>query len=179
MTFAIVALLIVAAVVGIVSCTSFEKNYPATAVGVVEIKTLPAARVIETGADKDYHQQNDAMFMRLFNYIKANDIAMTVPVEGDMKPGKMRFFVEEKLASKQLKDTATVQVHTMPARKVVSCGARGGYDKASFNKVCAKLTDWLKSHPEIKTKGEPYAVFWDGPFIPAPLRRMEVHVLID
>ncbi|MFZ4763675.1 MAG: heme-binding protein, partial [Roseimicrobium sp.] len=87
--------------IGIVSCTSYEANYPRTAAGIVEVKTLPAGRVIETTAAGDYHEQDDSMFLRLFNYIRENKIAMTVPVEGGMKPGTMRFFIEEKLADKR------------------------------------------------------------------------------
>ena len=172
-------MLIIGCGFGFVSCTHFERSYAPTEVGVVEVKTLPSARVIETTATSGYHQQSDAMFMRLFNYIKANDIAMTVPVEGELKPGVMRFFVAEKLATRQFKDSAEVKVRTMPARKVISCGARGGYGKADTDRVIEKLLAWLKAHPEIKAKGEPYAVFWDGPFIPPMLRRMEVHVLVE
>ncbi len=178
LSFLVIAVLLITCGVGFVSCTHFEKNYAPTAVGVVEVKALPAARVIET-MTTDYHQQSDPMFMRLFNYIKANDIAMTVPVEGELKPGVMRFFVEEKLAARQLKDSAEVKVRVLPARKVVACGARGGYGKVDTDRVIEKLLAWLKAHPEIKTRGEPYVVFWDGPFIPPMLRRMEVHVLVD
>ena len=36
------------------------------------------------------------LFRKLFRYISTNDVSMTTPVEADIKPGKMRFFVGKK-----------------------------------------------------------------------------------
>ncbi|MCU0255042.1 MAG: heme-binding protein [Acidobacteria bacterium] len=73
---------------------AYESNYPPTEVGVIEVKELPAARVMESAGGADYFEARNGPFMVLFDYIREHDLAMTVPVEADPRPARMRFFVE-------------------------------------------------------------------------------------
>jgi hypothetical protein len=176
--FASAVVLIGLGAIVVTSCAgSYESSYPMTAVDAIEMKTLPAARVMETSSPQGYFAENNGMFMKLFRYLQANELAMTVPVEGGMQPGTMRFFVAKDV-SKELKPAGDVKLVDLPERKVVSLGARGGYERDSIAKLTTRLASWLKDHPELKTVGEPYAVFWDGPFIPAGMRRLEMHQVV-
>ena len=64
-----------------------------TPVGKIMIIDLPARTALEASTEKSYFSENNGLFRKLFKYINNNDISMTTPVEADIKPGKMRFFV--------------------------------------------------------------------------------------
>ena len=72
---------------------AYEESYSRTAVGTVEIKNLPASTVMSATAPGDAFNDRGTTFMKLFRYISANQVAMTVPVEADAKSNRMRFFV--------------------------------------------------------------------------------------
>jgi effector-binding domain-containing protein len=65
---------------------------------------------------------------------------------------------------------------TLPARIVASIGIRGGYSKESYEKNLAELRAWLKAQRNYRVIGEPYAVYWNSPFMLWFLKRSEVHV---
>ena len=155
---------------------AYESNYPPTEVGVIEVKELPPARVMEAAGGNDYFENRNGPFMVLFDYIRANDLAMTVPVEADPRPARMRFFVERDRAVKLPSTAGAVTVYERPAQLVVAIGQRGAYSRASYDEGLAKLRAWLAEHPEYEPSGEPYAVYWDGPFKPWFLKRAEVHI---
>lgn len=155
-----------------------ESAYPKTDVGKIEMKEIPKSTVLVSAVDGSYFDRANPLFRRLFNYIKKNEVAMTVPVEAEMEPGTMKFYVGSQGRSTDLRDTSTVKVVTAAERTVVSLGCMGEYDREDFDKAVAKLQAWLKKHPEHASMGKPYAVFWDSPFTPGPLRRFEVHVVV-
>jgi DNA gyrase inhibitor GyrI len=158
------------------SAMAYESNYEPTAVGVIEIKNLPPARVLQTEGSGDYYDVSDGLFMTLFRYLKKHDLSMTVPVEADPKPGRMRFFVERENTRALPSGEGGVSVLERPAVKVASIGVRGGYSRENFEKGLAELRAWLEGHPAWMLVGEPYAVFWNGPFTPWFLKRSEIHV---
>jgi hypothetical protein len=55
-------------------------------------------------------------------------------------------------------------------------GERGGYSRANFEKARATLLAWLAGQPAVEAAGEPYAVYWNAPYVPFFLKRFEVHV---
>ena len=61
--------------------SAYERAFPRTDVGVIEIKTVPAATLLATRSDDDYFDESNDLFRPLFRYIQKNDIPMTVPVE--------------------------------------------------------------------------------------------------
>lgn len=157
---------------------AYESMYPPTPPGTIEVKTLPAVRVLEATAGKPGVERQDGAFMTLFRYIDANALKMTVPVEADPQPARMRFFVERRRTD-ELPSTAGVTVFDRPARVVASVGIRGSYSEQNFAEGVAQLRAWLRERPQWRAKGEPYAVYWNGPYVPGFLKKSEVHVEVE
>ncbi len=153
----------------------YEQAYTKTTVGEIQVLDLPAARLIEAGEEGDYFSQSNTLFRSLFKYIKENEIAMTVPVEGDLAAARMRFYVGDD-APANIESTESVNVVEMPARMVASIGGKGSYKEKNVSKVRIKLESWLENHPELEQAGDAYAVFWNAPFTPWFLKRFDVHI---
>jgi hypothetical protein len=136
---------------------STESWYAATEPGVIEVKEIPAAKLMVAGSASD---ADDSMFGRLFRYISTHDVKMTVPVEAPLGRNEMRFYVGSRDASRALQSSA---------------GARGGYSGGNIHATAQKLNDWLTSNPRYRPAGEAYAVFWNGPYVPGIVKRFEVH----
>lgn len=157
-----------------------EDAYPRTEVGVCETKLLPAARLMLATSPGAYFGANNRLFGKLFNYIRAHDIPMTAPVEARMQPGVMVFYCDDAAAKRDdLRDTPEVALQSVPPRTVAAIGIRGSYTPESYETNLAKLREWLKGHPELKPCGEPYAVYWNSPFVPGFLKRSEVHIPVE
>jgi hypothetical protein len=69
-----------------------------------------------------------------------------------------------------------VVVLTRPERLVVSHGGRGGYSRTHFEEARDAALAWLATRPDLVADGEPYAVYWNSPFVPGFLKRYEVHI---
>jgi effector-binding domain-containing protein len=159
------------------SSEAYESNYPKTPVGVVEIKCLPAASVMQAEGTGTSFKEADKPFFTLFKELKANQMAMTVPVEIDAPTNRLRFFVPSKdVARISHPVSSQVQLVKMPERTVLSIGQRGGYSQKRFEDGTHKLEQWLNQHPEWQAAGPAYAVFWNGPYTPGFLKRAEVHL---
>ncbi len=156
----------------------YERAYEKTPVGSIEVRELPAGRWITTETEGRYFERSDGLFMRLFDYIKAHDISMTVPVRGGLTQAEMRFYLGEDAASAPA-ETDVIRVVDEPARWVASVGARGAYTENNLNDAKQELVAWLDRKTEWRADGEPYAVFWNGPFTPWFIKRFEVHVPIQ
>lgn len=161
-----------------VAC-SYERAYEKTPVDKVALKVIPSSKVLITEGKGNYFTQDNGLFMRLFRYIKGNDVEMTTPVEASIKNANMVFYVGRKDAGKDLKDQDMVKVKERDTRLVVALGARGAYTEKNFTKTKAALVSWLKKQKNIKSTGEAYAVFWDGPYMPGFLKRFEVHIPVE
>ena len=159
---------------------AYESAYPMTAAGFMEIKKLPAGSVLRTTSRGEYFEENNGLFMRLFETINQNKVPMTVPVEAKMKPGTVVFYLDRASAKrKDLQLPAGVSRQTLSPRMVASMGVRGGYTQESYEKNLAKLRAWLKTQPKWRVVGEPYAVYWNGPFTLPPFKRSEVHLPVQ
>jgi hypothetical protein len=157
---------------------AYESIYVPTPPGTIEVKTLPAARVLEATGERSGVSKQNGAFTTLFRYIGKNRLAMTVPVEADAEPSRMRFFVGA-ARTEALFSTAGVTVFARPARTVVSAGVRGSYSEAQFNEAVVKLRAWLADHREWRETGAPYAVYWNAPFVPRFLKKSEVHIALE
>ena len=156
---------------------AYEAAYPMTAAGFCEIKKLPAGTILRTSSEKAYFDGNNDLFMRLFRTINENKVPMTVPVEAKMKPGTMIFYLDPaSVPRKDLKLPKGVARQNLPERTVASIGIRGGYSRESYEKNLAKLREWIKTQRNVRVAGEPYAVYWNGPFTLAPFKRSEIHL---
>lgn len=154
---------------------AYEAHYPATPPGTIEVKTLPAGRVLEAEGDHPGVSGQNGAFRTLFRYIKKNDLSMTVPVESAQEPPRMRFFVERERTG-DLPAGDGVTVLELPPRTVASLGVRGSYSEGNFREAVGRLEAWLAAHPEWRAAGDPYAVYWNGPLVPGFLKRSEVHL---
>lgn len=157
---------------------AYESAFAQTQPGVTELKTLPAGRLLEASGTGSYFDQANRLFRPLFRYIQAKDIAMTVPVEARIEPGTMYFWVAESQLEKADGDMEGVRVIDVPVRRVAAHGARGAYSEANFLKAKEELLQWLQQQGGLRVVGEPYAVYWNGPFTLWFLKEFEVQVEI-
>ena len=72
-----------------------------------------------------------------------------------------------------------VEVVQVPERRVAAHGFRGSYSAKNFAEARDTLLAWVKSRPDLKSVGEPYAVYWNGPFTLGFLKRFEVHLPLE
>ncbi len=159
------------------SVSGVEEAYPRTSPGNIELKTLPAARWMRTESSKDYFASDNGLFMRLFRYIDSNKIPMTAPVEAGISPGTMVFYMDAASAKRaDLAETAQVKLSSVPERRVAAVGIRGSYSRENYEEALAELRAWLAKRTDVRASGQPYAVYWNSPFVPFFLKQSEVHV---
>ena len=154
-----------------------SEAYPRTSPGDLELKTLPAARWMRTESANDYFAADNGLFMKLFRYIDSNKIPMTAPVEAGIKPGTMVFYMDDASAKRvDLAETAQVKLSSVPERQVAAIGIRGSYSRENYEEALTELKAWLAKRTDVKASGEPYAVYWNSPFVPFFLKQSEVHI---
>ena len=156
----------------------YEAMHEKTPVGEIKVLELPKRIALEAKSPQGYFSENNGLFRTLFGYISKHDLSMTTPVEAEIKPGKMRFFVGEKDTTKKRTNTGKVEVIDLDPITVVAIGIRGSYNSENFQKHEKLLLKWIDDNPNYETSGSAYAVYWDGPFIPWLLKRSEVHLPI-
>ncbi len=157
--------------------SAVSEAYPRTSPGVLEFKTLPAARWMRTESSKDYFSSDNGLFMRLFRYIDSNKIPMTAPVEAGVISGTMVFYMDEASAKRaDLAETPQVKLSSAPERRVAAIGIRGSYSRKNYEEALVELRAWLAKRTDVKAFGEPYAVYWNSPFVPFFLKQSEVHL---
>ncbi len=157
---------------------TFDRLYERTPVGKIEVKELPARKALAAASTGSYFERDNRLFMTLFDFIKKNEIAMTVPVEAEIDDAEMRFFVGANQETNPVRSSESVSVTEVPPQTVVSLGLRGAYSEDVFERGRQELENWLTTNSEWRALAEPYAVYWDGPYMPKPLRRSEVHFRI-
>ena len=155
---------------------SAQTAFPPTPPDRNEIKTLPAGILLQTAGRGNYFDGADNLFGPLFRYISRHKIAMTTPVEARIESAAMLFWVAPAEQNKLAGNEAGVEIITVPARRVASRGERGGYTRENFIEARAKLLAWVATQPNLAAAGEPYAVYWNAPFVPFFMKRFEVHV---
>ena len=153
----------------------YESIYPQTPVDTLEIKNLPERVALITTAPGDAFENRGTAFMKLFDYIRANQVSMSVPVQANPSTNEMIFLVGSEDQARHPQSDTNVTVHTLPATTVVSLGLRGRYTRDQYAGGLKKVTEWLSSHPEWQTNAPPYLVYWNSPFRLWFLRRAEIH----
>ena len=162
----------------IFSASGYESMHEKTPVGKIVVFYVPERTALESSTEKSYFSNDNGLFRKLFRFINSNNISMTTPVEADINPGKMRFFVGAKDLTKDFKSTNEVTVKKLPRIKVAAIGMRGGYTEKRFKENLRKLSDWVENNKNIQPSGKPYGVYWNGPFVPGLLKRSEIHLPI-
>lgn len=155
---------------------SAEEAFAPTKPGASEIKTLPAGVLLKAKGRGNYFDGSDNLFGPLFRYISKHQISMTTPVEATVDEAAMFFWVAPSQQAKVAGNEANVEVVRIPERRVASRGERGGYTRANFEKARAALLEWLATQPDLEAAGEPYAVYWNAPYVPSFAKHFEVHV---
>ena len=155
---------------------SAQEAFPPTPAGTTELKTLPAGVLLKSAGRGNYFDGADNLFGPLFRYISRHKIAMTTPVEARVQDAAMFFWVAESERAKVAGNEAGVEVVAVPERRVASRGERGGYSRANFERARDRLLAWLAARPAVAAAGAPYGVYWNAPYVPAFLKRFEVHV---
>lgn len=150
--------------------------FPPTAPEVSEFKTLPAGMLLKSTGRGSYFEESNRLFGPLFNYISKHDIAMTTPVEAQIDRAAMFFWVAPGEQAKVAGSQAGVEVVKVGERRVASRGAEGSYSRRNFEATRDALIAWLAQQPGVAADGEPYAVYWHGPFTPWFAKRSEVHI---
>lgn len=62
---------------------------------------------------------------------------------------------------------------------VVSLGLQGSYDFDSYREGLTKLNEWLAEHQHYLVIGSPRRFFYDGPYVPDPLKRSEIQIPVE
>jgi glutathione peroxidase len=153
-----------------------ESIYPRTPVGTIEIKTLPARTTLVATASGDAFEDRGAAFMKLFNYIKTQEISMSVPVTASVSTNEMVFYVGTNSASLALPSTNEVTVKTLSPLTVASIGLSGSYTRKNYEDGLKKLNTWLAKQKEWQTNAAPYVVYWNSPFTLWFARKSEIHI---
>jgi len=157
---------------------AYETMFDQTPVGEIKIVELPERIALEAKSNGSYFKSDNGLFRKLFRFISDNDVAMTTPVEADIDPGKMRFFVGAKDQGKNISSSEDVEVRKIAPQKVLAIGVRGSYSKKKFMDNKQKLDQWLAEDNKYEVAGDAYAVYWDGPFVLGFFKRSEVHIPI-
>jgi glutathione peroxidase len=153
-----------------------ESIYPRTPVGTIEIKTLPARTCLVASASGDAFDDRGSAFMKLFGYIKKEEIAMSIPVAASPTINEMVFYVGTNSASRALPSTNEVTVQTLAPLTVASIGLGGSYTRKNYEDGLTKLNTWLAKQKEWQTNAAPYVVYWNSPFTLWFVRKSEIHI---
>ena len=176
---AIFTMTIISTFIGCSVMSNYESAYKMTDAGSVEVKNIPESTILKTSEKGEYYDKANNLFIKLFNYIRDNQIPMTIPVESGIKDAEMRFYVTATKKDEAFKDTDSVKVVRLPERTVAAAGGRGSYSEGNIEAAKKKLVLWLEEHPEYEPTGEPYAVYWNSPFRLWFLKHYEVHIPVS
>jgi len=163
----------------IIGTVMAQDYYKMTDVDVIEIKTIPAAALMESAANGNYFDHSGDLFRPLFKYLQSSELTMTAPVEADIQKGKMRFFVEKSKKDDSLSGNDEVKVIRRPDRTVLCIGIRGSYSNSNFEEGLAKLNKWLNNNKGLRKVGDPIAVYWNSPFNLWFMKRSEVQIPVE
>ncbi len=180
--FRILLLVLVAFLAGS-GCASYVESYPPTPWGTVEVKEIPAGRIIKAEAKGDYFLTKgyESMFTALSEFKRKRKLAVTLPVEAEITPKRSAMWVYIAPADKDrvLVETDKVKVMNAEKKTVVSIGARGAYTVENLSKTIVELNRWFDENPDYIRKNKPYVVFWDSLFTPWILKKYEIHVDVE
>lgn len=150
-----------------------------------EIRNYESYLVAETTVEGNFETSGNAAFGRLAGFIFGRNSAnekmnMTVPVTHLPMPDgehRYRFVMERAYDEESLPRPvdAEITVVRVPGGHFAAARYRGGRGEARFQRAAANLLSAL-ARDGVEVKGEPEVAVYDGPFVPAPIRRNEVLV---
>ncbi|MBE9160284.1 heme-binding protein [Nodosilinea sp. LEGE 06152] len=164
---------------------------PPTAEGEIELKQYPAYRAATVQVTGDLANASSRGFSPLFRHISSNDISMTAPVETRYPAATLQegaavaqgeaavSFLYRSLDIVPQAVAQDVQVDDVPPMTVVSIGVRGGYDYDIYARSIARLRAWLLANPDYAVAGLPRRFFYDGPYVPDPIKRSDIQIPVQ
>ncbi|MEM9451130.1 MAG: heme-binding protein [Cyanobacteria bacterium P01_E01_bin.6] len=163
---------------------------PPTPDGKIEIKQYPEYRSATVQVTGNLGSASSRGFSPLFRHISSNDISMTAPVETRYPTATLQAdgaeqgdatvsFLYRSLDIVPQDVAQDVQIEDIPAMLVVSIGIKGGYRYDIYTRGIQQLQDWLAAHPDYTVAGPPRRFFYDGPYIPDPLKRSDIQIPIQ
>ena len=163
-----------------------QPEYTVVASGAgYEIRDYDSHLVAETIVEGDFDSTGNLAFGRLAGFIFGRNSAsqkmnMTVPVTHLPLPDgghRYRFVMERAYTEDSLPRPLdpSVSIVRAPGGRYAAARYRGGRGEARFRRAAANLTSAL-ARDGVEVIGEPEAAVYDGPFVPAPIRRNEVLV---
>ncbi len=163
---------------------------PPTANGEIEIKQYPDYRAATVQVTGSLAEASSRGFSPLFRHISSNDISMTAPVEtryptataqgGPASEGEAAVSFLYRSPDIVPREVASnIQVEDIPPMTVVSLGIRGGYGFEHYTDGVQQLQAWLSAHPDYVVSGPPRRFFYDGPYIPDPMKRSDIQIPVQ
>ena len=150
-----------------------------------EIRDYESHLVAETTVSGSFESTGNTAFGRLAGFIFGQNtdnrkMNMTVPVTHLPSPDgnhRYRFVMERAYTEDTLPRPvdASVSVVRVPGGYFAAARYRGGRGEARFRRAAEHLLATL-ARDGVEVTGEPEAAVYDGPFVPAPMRRNEVLV---
>ncbi len=177
-----------------VAFAPLPEGFPSpTANGEIEVKRYPAYRAATVRRTGELSQAANRAFSPLFRHISANDVSMTAPVEiryplstleakQGASPDDGEAYVSFLYRTTDIYPEQVaqgIQVEDMAPMTVVSLGYRGGYSFQSYEQGLQRLKVWLGKRQEYQVVSPPRRLFYDGPYIPDPLKRSEIQIPIQ
>lgn len=158
--------------------------------GEIEIKQYPDYRAATVQVTGNLAEASSRGFAPLFSHISRNDISMTAPVETrypdalerSNSPSEGEATVSFLYRSPDIvpKEVAeNIQVEDIPPMTVISLGTRGSYRFDEYTRGIQQLQSWLSEHPDYVPSGPPRRFFYDGPYIPDPLKRSDIQIPVQ
>ncbi len=165
---------------------SLPEGYPApTPPGAIEIKSYPSVRRAEVSGSGNPQRGSGMAFFSLFSHIQERDIAMTSPVETDLRAwssvdgsadGWTMSFLYRNAELGPLGDDGRITVRDTEPVTVVSIGLQGAYGEQTFRRGLAVLNAWLEAQDEWTPDGDPRSLSYNGPSIPDARKWAEIQI---
>ena len=154
--------------------TPLPEGYPEpTPPGAIDLKGYPTVRRAEFSGEGSVDRGQNRGFWPLFQHIKDREIAMTSPVEMELRDWEadstqppsawtMSFLYRSATLGPTGEDGAVIVRDTEPIT-VVAIGLRGEYKQERFDAALDTLSQWLDVNPAWERSGEARWLGYNGP----------------
>lgn len=152
--------------------TPLPEGYPdPTPPGAIDLKKYPEVRRAEVSGDGSSQRGQNRGFWPLFRHIQRRDIAMTAPVEMELRDwdgasaptGWTMAFLYRTADLGPTGNDGDVVVRDAAPVTVVSIGVRGSYTQTRFDAALRRLEEWIAANPQWERAGEARWLGYNNP----------------
>lgn len=152
--------------------TPLPEGYPdPTPPGAIDLKKYPEVRRAEVSGDGTSQRGQNRGFWPLFRHIQRRDIAMTAPVEMELRDwdgasaptGWTMAFLYRTADLGPTGSDGDVVVRDAAPVTVVSIGVRGSYSQTRFDAALRRVEEWIASNPQWERAGEARWLGYNNP----------------